>query len=591
MSINYSCLREKSVFLEAGFFTDRGGWVLDTQFIANMGSPYLLAHGLGVPVADAGAETVFPDSGVYHVWTFTKDWVAPWKQGASPGLFEISVNGKRCGGIFGNEGAEWHWQYGGMIEVTDVQAMVRIHDLTGFEGRCAAVFFTLEDITPPDDIHELADFRRAMTGNENNEALGSFDIVVAGGGIAGICAAISSARNGLSVALVQDRPVVGGNNSPEVRVWLGGEICFEPYPKIGSIVAELEQETLAHYGSESTAEIYEDEKKLDLLLKEQNISVFLNKAVIGAETENGAIKSIEALYTITGAVGVIKGTLFADATGDGTLGDAAGADFEVTTNGHMGMTNVWYIEDTGALQQFPSCPWAIDLSGADFPGRKNIPSVYDQRRDVAFGGWYWESGCEHDPIAKAEYARDTNFRAMYGAWDCVKNTDGDYKTYRLGNACYVGGKRESRRLLGDVILTKSDVYKCKDFPDACVPSTWNFDVHYPDRRFYPAFHEGDGFLTIDYHEAFKTPYFIPYRCLYSRNVSNLFMAGRNVSVSHDALGTVRVMRTGGMMGEIVGHAAKICKKHAVLPRDVYETHLDEFLSSLRKVDTESDLII
>jgi len=126
------------------------------------------------------------------------------------------------------------------------------------------------------------------------------------------------------------------------------------------------------------------------------------------------------------------------------------------------------------------------------------------------------------------------------------------------------------------VLTKSDVKKGIIFEDACVPSTWNFDVHYPDRRFYSAFHEGDGFLTKDYHEKFNTPYFIPYRCLYSRNIKNLFMAGRNVSVSHDALGTVRVMRTGGMMGEVIGKAAKICIEYKINPRDVYENHLEEF---------------
>jgi hypothetical protein len=117
-----------------------------------------------------------------------------------------------------------------------------------------------------------------------------------------------------------------------------------------------------------------------------------------------------------------------------------------------------------------------------------------------------------------------------------------------------------------------------EFPDACVPSTWNFDVHYPDRRFYSAFHEGDGFLTFDYHEQFNKPYFIPYRCLYSRNISNLFLAGRNVSVSHDALGTVRVMRTGGMMGEVIGRAAKICKLNNALPRDVYEKYLAQLIN-------------
>jgi hypothetical protein len=170
---------------------------------------------------------------------------------------------------------------------------------------------------------------------------------------------------------------------------------------------------------------------------------------------------------------------------------------------------------------------------------------------------------------------------MYGAFDCVKNIDGDYKNYYLKFAAYTGGKRESMRLFGDVILSKCEVFNGTRYPDGIVPSTWNFDVHYPDRKFYAAFHEGDGFLTKDYHETFPSPFFVPYRCLYSRNVNNLFMAGRDVSVTHDALGTVRVMRTGGMMGEVVGVAARICREHGELPRGVYERRLDELLDAFR----------
>jgi len=570
------------IFIEPGSFNSYGGWVLDTQFIPNIGSAYLLAHGLGVPVEDAVTKAVFPSEGKYFVWAFTKDWVAPWKQGIAPGLFEIYVNGQRADAVFGNEGAGWHWQCGGEITVENTAAEIRLRDLTGFEGRCAGLFFTTDkDFTPPDEIVELTKFRRALCGNEGERDCGNYDIVVAGGGIAGICAALSGARNGISVALVQDRPVVGGNNSSEVRVWLGGERNFEPFPNIGNIVAELEQEKEAHYGKDNIAEIYEDDKKLALLKNEPNITLFMEHFLAGAHNEDGLIKHVTLYDVKSGAYKKISADLFADCTGDAVLGHSAGADFEVTTNGHMGMTNMWYIEDAGEEQTFPRCPWAIDLSGADFPGRGDVPGVYGDVGERAFGCWYWESGCEHDPIERAEYARDTNFRAMYGAWDCVKNVDGDYKTYRLGSAAYIGGKRESRRLLGDVILTKSDVHTGLKFDDACLPSTWTLDVHYPNRNFYPAFHEGDAFITYDNHEHFNKPYFVPYRCMYSRNIKNLFMAGRNVSVSHDALGTVRVMRTGGMMGEVVGKAAALCKKHGVLPRDIYNTYIEEFLKMCR----------
>ena len=563
--------KENSLYIETGSFKEYGGWVLDTQFIPNMGSAYLLAHGLGEPVCDAKTKAVFPQTGEYHVWVYTKDWVAPWKKGCAPGLFELFVDHKKANVVFGNQGEDWHWQNGGKIMIENCEAELLLHDLTGFEGRCGGLFFTMDgEFIPPVELKELSEFKQLLCNHDKEVFCGEFDIVIAGGGIAGICAALSSARNGLKTALVQDRPVVGGNNSSEVRVWLGGKTNFEPYPNIGNIVLELEQEIMEHYGEKNRAEIYEDEKKFHLLNKEENITLFMEHFLISSEVIDNEIKSVLLYDVKTGAHKRLKAGLFLDSTGDAHLGYVSGADFEVTTNGHMGITNVWHIKDTGEEQKFPQCPWAIDLSKADFPGRKDVPSVYNQKREIAFGGWYWESGCEHDPIEKAEYARDTNFRAMYGAWDCVKNTDYDYKTYKLGNCTYIGGKRES-----------SDLKNGYQFPDACVPSTWNFDVHYPDRHFYAAFHEGDAFLTFDYHEKFQTPYFVPYRILYSRNIKNLFMAGRNVSVTHDALGTVRVMRTGGMMGEVVGKAAYLCKKYNVNPRGVYEKHLDELIEMLK----------
>lgn len=581
--MKYNFLANNSLFIEVGTFSNYGGWVLDTQFIPNIGSAYLLAHGLGRPVADAETNVIFPRIGKYHVWVLTRDWISPWKEGAACGLFEVHVNGIPLTNIFGNEGLEWHWQYGGEIKIIDKEASITLHDLTGFEGRLAGLFFTMDNnFTPPNQGMELEKFRRELCNNTSEEYDGKFDLVVAGGGIAGICAALSAARSGLRVAFIQDRPVVGGNNSSEVRVWLGGETNFEPYKNIGNIVRELEQKLKFHYGKDNIGEIYEDDKKLKLLTDEENITLFMEHFLINCETVDSIIKSVSLLNVKNGSYKRIEADLFVDATGDATLGYVSGADYEMSTNGHMGMTNIWYIEDTKKAEKFPQCPWAIDLSKVQFPGRGNTKSVYNQVRETAFGGWYWESGCEHDPIEKAEYIRDTNLRAMYGAWDCVKNIDGDYKNYRLGNCTYIAGKRESRRLLGDIILSKSDVIKSIRFSDGCVPSTWNFDVHYPDRKFYEAFHEGDAFLSFDYHEHFTKPYFIPYRCLYSRNIKNLFIAGRNVSVTHDALGTVRVMRTGGMMGEVIGKAAAICIKHKAMPRDIYERLLDVFINSISK---------
>lgn len=576
------------VLVSMGNFDDYGGWCLDTQFVTTMGAPYLLAHGLGKPVDDAQTVVDFKITGRYYIKVYTYNWVAPWKPDLSAGIFQIGINGKLQDKKLGTVGERWGWQDSGAVDITDNRITVSLHDLTGFEGRCGFILFAQdESFIPPTEIGELTKFCRELTGCAEDVVEESFDLVVSGAGIAGICAALSAARRGLKTALIQDRPVVGGNNSSETRVWLGGETNFEPFAGIGNIVAELEQEKKAHYGSSNVGSLYEDEKKRELLEKQENLFLYLNHIVTGVRMEKNRICAAEVLDVKENRYKLFPGILFVDSTGDATLGHLAGADYEVTTNGHMGMTNYWHIKDMGERQEFPRCPWAIDLKDVDFPGRVRVKDIYGMEGEKSLGCWFWESGCEIDPIQGAEYTRDTNFRAMYGAWDCLKNVDHSYENYALGFSSYIGGKRESRRLFGDVILTKSEVYQGKKYEDGCVPSTWNFDVHYPDRRFYAAFYEGDGFLTHDYHEPFNKPYFIPYRCLYSRNIDNLFMAGRNVSVSHDALGTVRVMRTGGMMGEVIGVAADFCKQYHIGPREVYTKHLEEFLAELKAIPQKS----
>jgi len=264
------------------------------------------------------------------------------------------------------------------------------------------------------------------------------------------------------------------------------------------------------------------------------------------------------------------GRWFVDATGDGTIGFLAGADHEMEMTGHLGTSNMWYPEDTGIPAPFPPCPWALDLKHKPFPTKLD-----------KLGLWFWESGFNIDTIHDAEAIRDHNLRAMYGAWDCLKNVKGLYPNHRLSWAAYVAGKRESRRPLGYVVLTKDDVVSARPWPDRCVATTWSIDLHYPDPR-YAAASPGNEFISEARYTRFKPPYWVPYRCLYSRNVPNLFMGGRCISVTHEALGTVRVMGTGGLMGECIGRAASLCKKYHVDPREVYEKRLDEFTRLLNQ---------
>ena len=173
--------------------------------------------------------------------------------------------------------------------------------------------------------------------------------------------------------------------------------------------------------------------------------------------------------------------------------------------------------------------------------------------------------------------RDLNFRAMYGAWDTLKNVDGLYPNHRLAWAAYIAGKRESRRLLGDVILSRDDFLKNRPFADGCFPCSWSIDLHSPEPN-YSKGQEGEEFIARSTSDgkgySYKGPYWAPYRCLYSRNIQNLFMAGRDISVTHEALGPVRVMKTCGMMGEVVGMAVALCKQFDCAPRDIYARHLD-----------------
>ncbi len=561
----------QTVLVEAEQFKNQGGWAHDCQFMDQMGSPYLLAHGLGVPVEDAVTTVRLPKAGTYRVWVRTYDWVAPWNTPGTPGKFQLLVDGKPLETTFGTEGAEWHWQDGGTIDFDVTTAKLALHDLTGFEGRCDAILFSADEgFTPPNRDPEMRRFREKMLGlPAKPEEAGRFELVVVGGGIAGTCAAISGARLGLQVALIQDRPVLGGNNSSEVRVWLQGARNKAPYPRVGDIVAELEQKRRAHYGPKNTADLYEDERKLGLAQAEENLHLFTLHRANGVETDGSTIVAVIAQHTVTGRRLRFEGRLFADCTGDGCLGAMAGADHEMTLRGHMGRCNLWNVIETDEPQTFPPCPWALDLTDKPFPGRSK-----DKPNTLKLGGWYWESGFDHDPFEKNEYVRDWNLRAMYGAWDAMKNVDRVLPNHKLNWAAFVAGKRESRRLLGDVILSKKDVMESVRYEDGCVPTGWKIDLHLPDPRYEKGF-EGDAFISYAEFTDFPQPYWIPYRCLYSRSMANLFMAGRDISVSHEALGTSRVMRTGGCMGEIVGMAASLCKQYETSPRGVYQQYLSE----------------
>lgn len=573
---------QNHVFVETESFENTGGWVIDQQSFDVMGSSYLLAHGMGKPVKDATTTVNFQKPGTYHVWVRTKDW-APFPVG--PGKFQISIDGQPIKDNFGASGSdEWKWYYGGEVDIRRQQVQLVMKDLTGFDGRCDAILFTnSKKFVPPHAIKELTAFRKTLLKlSETPVVAGNFDLVVVGGGMAGTCAAISASRSGLKVALIQNRPVLGGNNSSEIRVHLMGDVDKNHYLKLGRIVRELDNGDPGNGNPD--AKEYGDARKLAIVKAERNISLFLNTHVYKAETVNNKIVAVSGRNIATNEETRFEGKLFADCTGDGTLGYLAGAEFRMGRESReetgeslapdkaddftLGTSNLWAALERDSASSFPETPWAIQFS--------DEYHIDDHKAD-----WQWETGFGNwNTITDAEKIRDHNLRAIYGNWSYLKNHKKEkYANWELAWVAYVGGKRESRRLLGDHILTQMDIQNGVMYPDGTVTATWTIDLHFPDEKNSKYF-KGEEFFAATKHIRVK-PYTIPYRCLYSKNISNLFMAGRDISTTHVAFGSTRVMRTCGMMGEAVGYAAYLCKKYEATPRGIYKEHLKEFIDIIK----------
>ena len=579
------------VLVEAESFAQKGGWCVDQQFMDQMGSPYLLAHGMGVPVKDAST-SVKLKKGVWNVWVRTYNWTSPWSAKEGPGAFKLSVGGRTLKTVLGMVGNEWGWQYAGSVKVRGGETEIRLHDLTGFDGRCDAVLLVSGGALPklPTTVEGIAELRRELSDTAE-PVRERFDFVVVGGGIAGMCAAVTAARNGLKVALVNDRPVLGGNNNSEVRVHLGGTVEVGPYEGLGRMIREFGHTKKGNAGPASN---YEDEKKQQFIDGEENVTLFAPYHALSVATDpsDGRIVSVTARHIETGAGVVLEAPLFADCTGDGTIGYLAGADWTQGREGRseygeslapeqpdgmmMGASVQWYTRKDSHPTSFPEFSYGLEFNA-------------DNCEKVTMGEWTWETGMNRDQVLEAERVRDYGLLVIYSNWSWLKNHSGDPKfaDRSLDWVAYVAGKRESRRLLGDYVLTQNDIDGNIPHDDASFTTTWSIDLHFPDSRNSKNFPGGE-FKSATVHNWIY-PYAVPYRCLYSRNVGNLFMAGRDISCSHVALGTVRVMRTTGMMGEVVGMAASLCHKYGCLPRGVYSGHLAELKAMMKEGSGRRDV--
>lgn len=560
-----------TLLVEAEQFSNVGGWSLDTQFIETMGSPYLLAHGLGEPVADASTEIDIAEAGSYKVWVRTFDWSEALGRPGGAGRFTVSIDGKSIGGELGKGEARWHWEQVGTVNLAKGKFPLALKDLSGFDGRVDAVLLSSKEGLNPPEKCMLEDriawkIPGAPSGIEN---AGDYDLVVVGGGYGGLGAAIAAARMGSKVVLIQNREVLGGNGSSEIRVWAKGNLPPSEY-LMADIIREIEDKAPA---SPAAASDFVDDKKLAVVQAEKNITLLLGHHAYGLEMKGAEIGAVNLLEVKTGKIKKVTGRLFADCTGHGFIGEWANADRTMTEKGRMGMSNMWMWKNADVPQKFREEPWMISLKEDGFP--------YPQRNHAE---WFWEGGYDSHPIKDLEQTRDWNLLASFSAWNAIKNHGAfaardpqQHANAKLDWMAHIGGTRETHQLLGDVVLNEKHIDSKEQFPDGCVLTTWSIDLHVPHPVYTKATPDRPFISKAIHRQAVnsKIGYPIPYRCFYSRNVPNLFMAGRNISVTREALGTIRVMKTIGMMGAAVGRAAAICKIHDCKPRDVYEDHLEE----------------
>ncbi|MDR9746301.1 FAD-dependent oxidoreductase [Paenibacillus taichungensis] len=419
-----------------------------------------------------------------------------------------------------------------------------------------------------------------------------FDVTVIGGGLSGICAAIAAARLGQKVALVHNRPVLGGNSSSEVRVWVCGATGHgvNRYARETGIMGELFIQNQQR-NPEGNPYLW-DVTLLEAVRAEPNLTLFMNTDVreVEADGEKDAriIRSVKGWMMGSEREITFESEMFLDCTGDGLVGFLAGAAYrigrearhefgeewapEVADDITLGSTLLFYTKDTGKPVRFVAPSFAKDITTTPIPLKRVIRSG-----DSGCHYWWIEWGGELDTVHENEQIRDELWSVIYGVWDYIKNS-GKFQAEEM-TLEWVGsipGKREYRRFLGDTILTQNDVISQRPFEDRVAFGGWSIDLHPPQGMY--ASESGSKHLHADgiYH--------IPFGCLYSRNVSNLLFAGRNISASHVAFGTTRVMATCAVMGEAAGAGAALSVIKGITPRELREQHLTELQQTMLRTD-------
>ena len=406
------------------------------------------------------------------------------------------------------------------------------------------------------------------------------DLAIVGGGLSGVCCAITAARQGLKIALIQDRPVLGGNASSEVRLWILGATSHmgnnNRWAREGGVIDEILLENL--YRNPEGNPVLLDALLLEMVVKEKNITLLLNSSVFDLEKKGSdSIRMLRAFCSQNSTTYEIEAPLFCDASGDGVVGFMAGAAFRIGAEARsefnegmapdkstcklLGHTIYFYSKDTGKPVQFIPPSFALkDI--------KEIPRFRDfKAHESGCKLWWLEWGGNLDTIHESESIKWELWNVVYGGWNYIKNS-GRFPEAENLTLEWVGaipGKRESRRFEGDYILSQKDIIDQIKHDDAVSYGGWAIDLHPSDGVY------SKESPCTQWHS--KGLYQIPYRCLYSRNISNLFLAGRIISASHVAFGSTRVMATCAHNAQAVGMAAALCHKFSIEPRALNQARL------------------
>ena len=408
------------------------------------------------------------------------------------------------------------------------------------------------------------------------------EFCVVGGGLSGMAAAIAAARHGVKTVLIQDRPVLGGNASSEIRMWVCGARGRDN--RETGIIEEILLENL--YRNPMRNYTMWDAILWAKVRYQENLKLLLNCSCNDLVMDGDRIRSVKAWQGTAETWHTVEAALFADCSGDSVLAPLSGAEFRVGREARaefdesiepeqadkrtMGMSCLIQARESDRPQPFIPFPWA-----EVYPTEDDLP--HRDHRLPQSNFWWIELGGEQDSIHDTEEVRDELLRAAFGIWDHIKN-QGDHgaDNWALEWLGFLPGKRESRRYVGDHILTQNEVRAEGRFDDLVAYGGWPMDDHHPGGLRWK------GEPTI-FHPA-PSPFGIPYRCLYSRNVTNLYCAGRNISTSHAALSSTRVMATCALLGQAVGTAAALATQHGLMPRGVYQERIDELKQTLMDDD-------